>query len=125
MRPLNLYLRYYAAGLLTTALLLGALATGNASAEIWNPPSLAKRAVTADLRRIARGFRPFLDRSRCSGTGNTRHCIVTGSIANDNIRAQVTLRRGAGKGKARYVDRLSLTAGMGGGTLTRTYRGSV
>lgn len=89
----------------------------------WGPKALAKRAVRADLSRWAHGFKSFLNSGPCSGTNSIQHCLVTGSVSNDNVRAHVTLKRT--HGNVHYSDRVSLTAGMGGGTISRTFSGKI
>jgi hypothetical protein len=89
----------------------------------WGPKALAQRAVRGDLSRWAHGFQSFLRSGPCSGTATVQHCLVTGSVSNDNVRARVTLNRR--RGFFRYSDRVSLTAGMGGGTVSRTFSGKL
>ena len=91
-----------------------------AVAAAWAPRALSTHAVKKDLARLAPTFRAFLGRGRCQGSSSVQHCVVTGSISNDNVRATITLRHSS---PVRYVDKLALTAGMGGGTVTRTFRG--
>src|ERR1700759_4096174 len=108
---------------ITWAIAALALAVANvAAAATWAPSTLSKRAVTRDLARVAPGFRAFLSRGHCKGSSSVQHCVVTGSISNDNVRARITLRHTA---PVRYVDNIALTAGMGGGTVKRTFRGKL
>jgi hypothetical protein len=97
--------------------------TVSLATESWAPKALAKLAVRKDLSKWAPGFRSFLDSASCSGNGSVQHCLVTGSVSNDDVRADVKLTHG--RGRVHYLDRVSLTAGMGGGTITRTFSGTL
>ena len=104
------------------AVAVAAPVTAAASTD-WKPGVLAKRAVAKDLKRLAPSFQSFLSNGRCHGSSSTQHCVVTGSISNDDVRAQVTLTHRSSSVK--YTDHVSLTAVMGGGSVKYTYRGSI
>jgi hypothetical protein len=96
---------------------------GEASAAGWPARSDAISAARKDLSSIAPGFRVFVNSARCTGSNARQSCVVQLQASNDNVRARVSLVRAGSH--VSYVDHMAITAGMGGGTLHRTFSGSV
>lgn len=94
-----------------------------ASASTWPARSDAINAARSDLSRVALGFRVFVNGASCNGSATQQRCVVRLQVSNDNVRASVSLVRSGSR--VSYVDHMAITAGMGGGTLYRTFSGSV
>ncbi|PZS10633.1 MAG: hypothetical protein DLM64_08150 [Solirubrobacterales bacterium] len=96
-----------------------------ASGSPWKPVGLADQVVTANLKRASPGFKAFLGAASCSGQATVAHCTVKASVSNDDVVAQVSFTRHRDGTHLKYVDKLTLTAVMGGATTTRTFYGNI
>ena len=113
--------RIYVLAALATAVMT--VAAGEASAAGWPARTDAINVARSDLSRVAPGFRVFVDGASCTGGATRQRCVVRLQVSNDDVRASVSLVRSGSR--VSYVDHMAITAGMGGGTLYRTFSGSV
>jgi hypothetical protein len=104
---------------------LGVAPAASASRTHWKPTRLARDVVAANLKKASPGFTASLGTAACTGQVTVAHCTVTASVSNDDVTAKVTFTRHRDGTHLRYVDKLTLVAAMGGGTVTRTYYGKI
>jgi hypothetical protein len=100
-------------------------AAAGASSTHWKPVRLARRVVSANLKKAAPGFKSFLGKTTCTGQVTVAHCTVKASVSNDDVTARVSFTRRRDGTHLHYVDKLAFLAVMGGATTHRTYFGKI